>query len=556
MTPGLDKAVDLKYYWRLIWRRRGLILLCALTTFCSAFVTLLFVPKEYESKATMMVEDSQLLSADLEKVIGGIMQAPTGFGVEEKRLAQIVGRIRSRPFLERVVRLLKMNEDPVIRAEAEKRRRQNSGVTTDEMAIRLLVGGLQSRIRVERAGSSVYNIVVADYSAANSFALAKWVSELFVDVSNQNSLDRIRSAHQFGSEQAKIYEAELRKAEEALENYRRDLIGRGLAERLVRDDNLDRAERLDGELQAQAAGAQQEVDRLSDSLAAVSLERGAIDFSGDPRISELIEGFSSSLKDEIYKRLSARDLDAATSPVVGPYSAYRGLLQQEIEAQASRRLGSLDGRAAGISARYVLARAELEARLDAARWLQGAIGGFRRHAQATPQDELRLTRLQNDVEDKRRVLQSFRSQQVASDISQAVETTNLGARIEILDPASLPLKPVRPNVPKILLATLFLGPLIGAGLAFVAETTDPSLRTIEDFARVAPEPILGMPPLLRRVPPRGGWLRRRWVPAAIVGVVLLSATAFVTRTVILRNILTIGRAVQMTSPEGTGNADR
>ena len=67
----MDKPIDLRQYWRMIWRRLGLVLLCTITTLCAAFVTLFFVPKEYESQVTLMIEDSQLLSADLERVIGG-----------------------------------------------------------------------------------------------------------------------------------------------------------------------------------------------------------------------------------------------------------------------------------------------------------------------------------------------------------------------------------------------------------------------------------------------------------------------------------------------------
>ena len=121
--------------------------------------------------------------------------------------------------------------------------------------------------------------------------------------------------------------------------------------------------------------------------------------------------------------------------------------------------------------------------------------------------------------------------------------------MEILDPANLPLTPSRPDKKKILLASLFLGPLIGVGIAFMSETLDPTLRSLEDFAKVMPEPILGTTPLLARLPIRGGWLRRHWVPVGVAGVLLLAGIVLVARTTLLNNLVTMGRPVQMAAPK-------
>jgi uncharacterized protein involved in exopolysaccharide biosynthesis len=548
MSSSLDKTVDLKQYWRMIWRRRGLVLLCAVTTICAAVVALIFVPKEYESQVTLMIEDTRSLSASLRSVMGGINQEPTGSGSEGVRLGQVVGRIRSRPFLERVVRLLKMNEDPVIRARAQERARRQPELSVDEMAVRMLVGNLQSRIRFSSPGSGLYNISVADYSAKNAQALARWISELFVDVSSENSLDRLRAAHEFGVEQTKIYAEQLRRSEEKLGNFRKSLVEQAQARQTVRSENLPRAESMHDLVTVEVNQARERVAASADSVSSRHLARDYADLAGEPRIRDLAGRLSSALKDELIRGLDAPGQTGGWPPT-GSYPVLRVWLLQEIERQAAGLHPEAGSEATSLAARSVFARIDLDVLEHGAELLGGAIASSRRHAQSGPEDDIELTRLAAEVESNRKLLESFQGQLVASDVSQAVEMTSLGLKMEILDPANLPLTPSRPDKTKILLASLFLGPLIGVGIAFMSETLDPTLRSLEDFARIMPEPVLGTTPLLTRLPMRGGWLRRHWIPVGVAGVLLLATFALVARTTMLNNLAAMGRPVQMAEPK-------
>ena len=109
--------------------------------------------------------------------------------------------------------------------------------------------------------------------------------------------------------------------------------------------------------------------------------------------------------------------------------------------------------------------------------------------------------------------ENLRDQLVSTTTRQAMESADLGVLPKIYDPAKQPLVPSRPDRMKILLAALLLGPVLGAGLAFLGETTDATLRTLEDIRRVVPEPVLCTTPLLRKLQPRQRGLRRYWLPA-------------------------------------------
>ncbi len=545
-----DRPIDLRQYWRMFCRRKGLILLCAAATFTTAAVTLVFVPKEYESQVTLMIDDSQALSADIRRVVGGVMDAPAaGYKVDEQRMGKLVGRIRSRPFLERVVRLLRMNEDPVVRARAQEKLRRQPGLSVDEMSVRLLVGSLQARIRFSSPGIGLYKVSVADYSAENAQTLARWISQLFVDVSSQSSIDRLRAAHEFGAEQARIYEEQLRKSEEALGDFKAGMIERAQARQMVRAENLPFAERMRDRVGTDVTEARDRVAASAESLSARGMESDYVSVSDEPSVRDLTGRLTAALKEGLISGLAAPGAAGVWRPE-GDYPVLRGWLQQEVQNQIMNRHPEYGQEASRLAASAVFARIDFAVLKAGSELLEGAISSYRREAQSTPQDEIELARLETEVTNKRELLQSFRGQLVASDISQAVEVTNLGLKMEILDPASLPLEPSRPNKAKILLAALLLGPLIGVGIAFLSETMDPTLRSLEDFTRVMPEPVLGATPLLSRLPTRRNWLRRHWASVSLVGMLLVAGLLVAARATLLKNIVTEGRPVEMKIPEG------
>lgn len=513
-------------------------------------MALLFVPKEYESQVTLMIEDSRSLSASLKNVMGGINQGPSGYGSESVRLGQVVGRIRSRPFLERVIRLLKMDQDPVIRARAKEKLKETPELDVDELAIRTLVANLQARIHFGSPSPGLYSITVADYSAENAQTLAKWISELFVDLSSQTSIDRLRVAHDFGVEQTKIYEEQLRRSEEKLGNFRRSLVEQAQARRTVRSENLSRAEAVYDLINGEIAVTRARRAAGADSLSSRNLGAGYEKLAGEARVSELAVKLSTALKEDLIGGLD-RPVEGAGWPPTGDYPVLRIWLLQEIDRLAGTTHPDAAPESRSLAARLVFARIDLDVLQQGAALLGDAIATCKHQAQAGPEDEIALARLETEVQSNRELLESFRGQLVASDVSQAVEMTNLGLRMEILDPATLPLSSSNPDKTKILLASFFLGPLIGVVVAFMGETVDPTLRTLDDFTRNVPEPILGTTPLLARLPVRGGWLRRHWVMVGVVGVLAAATTAYVARTTLLNNLVASGYPVRMAAPEGT-----
>jgi uncharacterized protein involved in exopolysaccharide biosynthesis len=549
MTASLDHTIQVKQYFRMFWRRRGLILLCSVTVFCTALISLEFVPVEYRSTATLTVESRQRLASELQKLMGGMMDPDQGYGYDDRQMAEIIARVRSQPFLERVVRLLKMNEDPLVLKQARAALATRNDVSLEQLATRIVVGRLRSKISFETQGAGNYKIIVSDSNPVNARLLARWISELFVDISTQNSVDQLKRVHEFGAEQLKIYEQQLVRSEQALEQYKQTQIEQNLDRSVVHANNAAVAEALYQRALDEAERSRLRMLPFARSLSDADVAKTKDQLLADPQIQSQGRGLVAALKDAITDRLLGDHPGVGDWPPTGTYVSLRRGLMQSIESRTNGVPPNQSNEPRDSLARLVFATLDREALTGAAEFLGNAISDFKRQAQSVPRGEMELARLQAEVATNRELLSSFRSQLIATDVSQAVETTNLNPRIEILDPPQVPLVPSSPNRMMVLLAALGMGPILGLGVALATEVVDSTLRSLSDFERVFKGPVLGTTPLLSRVPQQPARLRRYWVPATLTAVVLVTALLFVTRATILRNFVTVGDTVKGIDPE-------
>ena len=553
MNTSMDRTIDFRQYLHIPWRRKGILLLSTVAVFCGALVGLSFVPKVYESTATLMMEEHQQLIKPLEDILGRGGSPGTSFEVDKSRLAELVNRVRSRPFLERVANILNMPADPHVRAEAQKRHRNHPELSVDSLAVRLIVKNLQSRISFRTQGPGIYDIIVADYEPETAKQLADWISRLFVSISQTAAMDQLRTAQQWSAEKRKLYEDQVDLAEKALQDYKGSMIQADLTRTKVHEDNLALAEVLYAHVLDDARSTEAQLGRTV-SEASASMSATAV--REDAGVRNVVDQLGQALARAIDDRLAVGAGESAGNeaglwPPAGNYVNVRRELAQRLEQRARALYPQAGEKEIGAVTSHAFFQIDAEAKSNAARLLNGQINAYRSHAEAQPAGELELQRLQNDVVRKRELLELFKNQVEASELRQALEATNLGLRIQILNPPDLPLVPSRPNRVKILLAALLLGPLLGAVFAFLAETMDSTLRSLAEIRRLAPEPILGTTPLLAKLRPRTHGWRRHWVPAAVTGVVLLTLVFFIARMTVLQDRIVVGRSIQATQPGAT-----
>jgi hypothetical protein len=375
-----------------------------------------------------------------------------------------------------------------------------------------------------------------------------------VDTSNQNALEDLNKAREFGQEQLKIYEQRLAEAEEELEQYKQLMIQQDFEQGAVTESNVNVAEALYRKILDEAELARLRTLPYSTDLSNSILSDARDQIFAEPRVQNQARGLSSALIEEVRNRLLSSGTQNGEWPPPGSYTTMRRGLLQLLERLVDERFPDATSSDRDVLARFVFTSLDRDAHDRAAEYLGQEIAQFRRKAQLGPRDELELARLQNEVQTAQDLLQSFQAQLVASDVSQAVAATDMGKKIEIIDPAQLPLSPAEPDRPKILVAAILMGPFFGILLGLAVEVADSTLRSLKDFQRVFDGPIIGTAPLISRSEGPRHRLRGYAIPTAITLVVVLTVAFFLSKDAFLSEEGGLDAPVVVVDPESGGTS--
>ena len=113
--------------------------------------------------------------------------------------------------------------------------------------------------------------------------------------------------------------------------------------------------------------------------------------------------------------------------------------------------------------------------------LKNQITQYWERVENTPAREQGLAILTRDYNNTREAYDSLLKKSQGAQQAQNLERRQKGEQFKVIDPARVPEKPFRPDIPKILLIGLFLGVFSGAAAAFLREQMDRSFRDGEDL---------------------------------------------------------------------------
>ena len=151
--------------------------------------------------------------------------------------------------------------------------------------------------------------------------------------------------------------------------------------------------------------------------------------------------------------------------------------------------------------------------------LRNSIAVYQKRIDNTPLRGIELTKVSRTYDITLRKYQDLLAKGLESQLSENLEKKQKGEQFQIVDPANLPLAPLKPNRPLILLGGLAAGLLGGLGAAFVWDILDRSLKNGDDLASFVDLPILATIPAILT---RGAVLERRRAQG-VLGVSTLGA---------------------------------
>ncbi len=135
-----------------------------------------------------------------------------------------------------------------------------------------------------------------------------------------------------------------------------------------------------------------------------------------------------------------------------------------------------------------------DAYLDAAQrenLLQAALDSQKQEANKLNESAIEYTVLKRDAETNRQLYQDLLQRLKEAGVSAGLRSSN----IRVVDIARIPTQPISPNVHRSVVLGFLLALGLSFGLAFLLETFDNTVRTIEEISTVSTLPALGTIPL-------------------------------------------------------------
>ncbi len=484
MSFEKDEPFDLRQYLRVINKRKTLLILPFLGVVLTVMLGSLFINPVYQSSTTILVADPRLLPRSVEKMAAS--------GSSREHISTLKREITSRDYLRRMIRTLQLDTNPRLRAKAEQEKENFPDLTVDEMVERWLISSLRRKINVRGQGSDLLTIIVQDTDPKTVVLLAKTLAQVFVDETLRRELSGVRGALEFSNEQLAIYKQQLEESEEKLRQFREKMIWQSLKRDVKDQENLKRISSLVSATEADLRQAEKTVTTLTIRLQNLS--------SGEP--ISILDNQVVEMETEYYgqaQQLANRLInytwrDARVISLADEINRLRQGIRMEVGKKCREATNNDNPVYCEVLQDLELAKADVVFYRSKWRTLSDYVNNYERSLVQGPQEELILERLREEVDSNRKLYQMFLDQSQAAQIQEAAHRTAAEGKFRIIEPAMLPLKPVKPNRAKLAMLGCVMGAMLGFALVFLVEYLDHSLTTVEDVERYLGLAVLGTIP--------------------------------------------------------------
>ncbi len=432
----------------LILKARWWVALLALAiTVLTTLGVSLYLPKQYTASAAVVVD---VRSPD---AITGLAM---GGNVNASYMATQVDIINSDRVARTVVQQLRMDQSPAIRAQWQEAT-GGQGQLVDWLAP-LLRRNLEVRPARE---SNVINIQYTGVDPAFAAAVANAFAQAYIAV----NLDlRVAPARQFAAffeEQTQAARVRLEAAQKTLSDY-------------LRDSGMTSADqRLDVETAR--------LNEISSQLTAI---QGLTTDSGSKRQSGQAETLTEVINNPLINSLKA-DV-ARTEAKLQEASIHQGpnhpttqRLQQELATFKAQLEAETRQVISSVNTSYQVGRQREQQ-------LQGALAAQRSRVLQLNQQRDEVLVLQREVDAAQRAFDAVSARATQTNVESQANQTN----VSLLTAAVAPLDHSKPKVFLNLLVSVFLGTLLGVGLALVLELIDRRVRSAQDLTESLGLPLL------------------------------------------------------------------
>jgi chain length determinant protein EpsF len=434
----------------LVLRARWLVVVSLFLAVVIAVAALtLLSQKQYTATASVVVD------AKTDPVAGIVYPSQ----LLSSYIATQVDIISSERVAKRVIKDLKLDQSP----QAQDQWREATGGRGDFAS--WLAGSLQKRLLVlPSRESDVINISVTLPDPKGAAALANAFAQAYIDTNIELKVDPAREYAAWFDERSRSLRADLETKHKKLSDYQKQ---NGL---IATDERLDIENARLTELSTQLVAIQ---GVRQDSQSRQRQVSGDNDSLPEVLQSGLVSGLKAGLSQEEAKLKDIATNLGKNHPDYQTTQATITSLRERIDQETANIVASLNH----TTQANVRRESDIRAALDAQKKL--VLGLKHQHDEATD--------LENDVLAAQKTLDAVIQRQAQSSLESQTQQTNA----VLLTPATEPLVASKPRVFFNLLAGLFLGGVLGVGVALLLELSNRKVRTEDELIQLLRVPLLG-----------------------------------------------------------------
>lgn len=440
--------MTLQQFLLILRARYKLALLVFVLTVATTTVVSLLLPKQYTTSAAVVV-DVKSPDALSGQMLQGLM-AP-GY------MATQIDIVNSDRVAKAVVKLLRMDESPAIKEQWQEAT-EGKGQLVDWLA-----NLLQKKLDVKPSReSNVINITYTGTDPEFAAAVANAFAKAYIDVNLDLRLAPARQFAAFFEEQTKTMRANLEKAQQALSDYQQK---NGITSA---DERVDFETAKLNETSSQLTGVQ---GQTTDSQS--KRQNAKADTIAEVMQSPLINGLKSDIA-RLESKLNESNVNLGKNhPQTQRTETELASLKAQLVAETKKITSSIE------TAYQVGKQRESQ--------LQSAVAAQKAKVLLLNKQRDELNVLRRDIESAQRAFEVVSQRASQTNIESQTNQTN----ISVLNPASAPSEPSKPRVLLNILVSIFLGTLLGVGLALLLELMNRRVRSADDLSEALNMPVLG-----------------------------------------------------------------
>jgi polysaccharide chain length determinant protein (PEP-CTERM system associated) len=438
-----EGSFDIMRYVHLVLKRKGILVSIALVVMFAAIVAAYVMPKKYDARSTVFIEQNVI--SDLVK---GIAITPS----MNMKIKAIKVTMLSRTMVLNVIKALDMDVH-----------------ATSARDLDAMIAGLQRRIQVsldERRG--VFKISLEDVDPVRARDVVNTLTRLYIEENTSTKRKESFEATQFLAEQIEVFKKRIDAAEQEIDKFKAEA-----GQVLFADEGAIRGELLD---------ASSRLDQLNIRINALKTSKSLL-VSNTPLRQQL---------DSQQKALDAmRGRYTENHPKVRQLENAIAATKQQLQSSGTSELNAVYR-----TSEYQSIKVELASLENTKENLEEEIERNRDILRRIPAVRSELAELQRKLHNETIIYEKLVSRYGQSEVSKEMELQDKSMSFRVLDPAVVPTQPSKPNRPLIILMGIAGGIGLGIGLIILLDLINPSIKTLDDLKEYG-VPVLAVIPKVR-----------------------------------------------------------